>query len=67
MNNLIQQLVADYNADRATWHDIQDVVEARVMSQDHKGMVTDPSTIFDRMTKVNSILSKIENQIKEVG
>ena len=64
MDELINKLVADYKADRITWHDIQDIVEGYVMRQDGKGMTLDINVIHNRVTKENVILEKIERRVK---
>lgn len=65
MKQLIEKLIADYKADKLTWHDIQDIVEARIMEQDGKGMTLDINAIHNRVVKENKILEEIERRIKE--
>lgn len=64
MDELINRLVNDYKANRITWHDIQDMVEAYIMKQDGKGMTLDINVIHNRVTKENKILEEIERRIK---
>ena len=64
MDKLINKMVAEYKADHITWHDIQDIVEARIMQQDGQGMTTDRDIIADRFYKTGVILAQIENQLK---
>jgi hypothetical protein len=64
MKEFIQQLVNDYNNNVVTWHDIQDIVEARIMQQDGQGMTTDRNIIADRFYKTGVILAQIEDQLK---
>jgi len=66
MEKLINELVADYKADKVTWHDIQDIVEGHIMQQDGKGMTLDINVIHNRVLKENKILEAIEERIKEV-
>lgn len=56
MDELIQTLVADYKADRITWHDIQDTVEAEVQK-------TRGGSLLDNFTEVDQVLKQIEAQI----
>lgn len=63
MDELINTLVADYKADRITWHDIQDQVEAYVISLDGKGLTMNWETIRVRQAKANIILAEIEKRI----
>lgn len=65
MKELIEKLITDYKADKLTWHDIQDIVEARIMEQDGKGMTLDINVIHNRVVKENKILEEIERRIKE--
>lgn len=64
MDKLINRLVNDYKANRITWHDIQDMVEAYIMKQDGKGMTLDINVIHNRVTKENKILERIEKEIR---
>ena len=64
MDELINRLVNDYKANRITWHDIQDMVEAYIMKQDGKGMTLDINVIHNRVTKENKILERIEKEIR---
>lgn len=63
MEDLIENLVAEYKADHITWHDIQDQVEAWVIQQDGEGMTMNWETIRVRYTKANIILTEIEKRI----
>ena len=64
MDELINRLVTDYEAECITWHDIQDIVEGYVMKQDGKGMTLDINVIHARVIKENEILEKIEKEIR---
>lgn len=66
MDELINRLVTDYEAECITWHDIQDIVEGYIMKQDGKGMTLDINVIRDRAIKENAILEKIENKIRGI-
>lgn len=63
MKDLIQKLVAEYKADKTTWHDIQDQVEAWVMQADGFGMTRDRDIICERFLKTEEILAEIECRI----
>lgn len=66
MEKLIEKLVAEYKADRITWHDIQDIVEAQLIIRAGGTKEYEKIPIRERITKENDILTKIENQLKEV-
>lgn len=66
MEDLIKKLVADYKADKITWHDIQDQVEAWIIEQDGKGCTFDKDIIKARFHKEIDILNEVEFQIKGV-
>lgn len=61
MDELVKQLVEEYKSDKLTWHDIQDIVEGQITikngTKDYK----------QNFIEVNEILTKIENQLKEVN
>lgn len=66
MEDLIQTLVDDYVADKITWHDIQDIVEAQLVIRAGGVKEYDKIPIRERMAEENDILTKIENKWKEV-
>jgi predicted RNase H-like nuclease len=63
MKDLIEKLVADYKADRITWHDIQDIVEAQLIMQAGGVKEYDKIPIRQRIDNENVILEKIEKGI----
>lgn len=63
MQDLIQKLVNDYNADKITWHDIQDIVEGRVAIL-HGGVGHTKEEMIAQFKESDRILSEIENQLK---
>lgn len=66
MEDLIQTLVDDYVADKITWHDIQDIVEAQLVIRAGGVKEYDKIPIRERIAEENDILTKIENKWKEV-
>lgn len=60
----VEDLVTDYKADRITWHDIQDQVQAYVMQLDGEGMTTNWETMRVRWTRADILLNDIERRIK---
>lgn len=63
MQDLIQKLVNDYNADKITWHDIQDIVEGRVAIL-HGGVGHTKEEMIAQFKESDKILVEIENQLK---
>ena len=63
MKDLIQKLVADYKADRITWHDIQDTVEAQLIIRAGGVKEYEKIPIRQRIDTENDILTKIEKGI----
>ena len=63
MQDLIQKLVNDYNADKITWHDIQDIVEGRIAIL-HGGVGHTKEEMIAQCKESARILSEIENQLK---
>lgn len=63
MQDLIQKLVNDYNADKITWHDIQDIVEGHVAIL-HGGVGHTKEEMISQFKESDRILSEIENQLK---
>lgn len=63
MQDLIQKLVNDYNANKITWHDIQDIVEGRVAIL-HGGVGHTKEEMIAQFKESDRILSEIENQLK---
>ena len=63
MQDLIQKLVNDYNADKITWHDIQDIVEGRVAML-HGGVGHTKEEMIAQFKESNKILTEIENKLK---
>ena len=63
MEEFIQKLVNDYNADKITWHDIQDIVEGRVAIL-HGGVGHTKEEMISQFKESDRILSEIENQLK---
>ena len=66
MKDLIEKLVAEYKADKITWHDIQDIVEAQLIIRAGGTKEYDKKPICERIAEENDILTKIENKLKEV-
>lgn len=64
MEELINKLVADYKADKITWHDIQDQVEVFIINQDGHGCTFDKDIIMKRFHKETEILDKIESKLR---
>lgn len=62
--DIIDGWIADYN-NGATWHDIQDQVDAYIMQLDGQGMTMDRNIIKARMQKTNAILTMIELQVNK--
>lgn len=63
MKDLIQKLVAEYKADRITWHDIQDQVEAQLIIRAGGVKAYNEIPIRKRIQQENDILTKIEKGI----
>lgn len=63
MQDLIQKLVNDYNAEKITWHDIQDIVEGHVAIL-HGGVGHTKEEMIAQFKESDRILSEIENQLK---
>lgn len=63
MQDLIQELVNDYNADKITWHDIQDIVEGHIAVL-HGGVGHTKEEIIAQFKESDKILAEIEAQLK---
>ena len=63
MEEFIQELVNDYNADKITWHDIQDIVEGRVAVL-HGGVGHTKEEMIAQFKESDKILAEIEKQLK---
>lgn len=63
MEKFIQELVNDYNADKITWHDIQDIVEGRIAVL-HGGVGHTKEEMIAQFKESNKILTIIENKLK---
>lgn len=63
MQDLIQKLVNDYNAEKITWHDIQDIVEGRV-AMSHGGVGHTKEERMAQFKESDKILTIIENKLK---
>lgn len=66
MEDLIKKLVADYKADKITWHDIQDIVEAQLIIRAGGTKEYNKIPIRERITEENDILTKIESKLRGV-
>lgn len=67
MEELIEELTNEYNEGLITWHDIQDIVEGRLMLLAGGGKEYEKIPIRERFTKEDKILKEIEKRIyKEV-
>lgn len=63
MQDLIQKLVNDYNDDKITWHDIQDIVEGHVAML-HGGVGHTKEEMMAQFKESDKILAEIEKQLK---
>lgn len=63
MEDLIENLVAEYKADHITWHDIQDQVEAQLIIQAGGVKAYNEIPIRQRIQQENDILTEIEKRI----
>lgn len=63
MEKFIQKLVNDYNADKITWHDIQDIVEGHI-AVSHGGVGHTKEEMIAQFKESNKILTIIENKLK---
>ena len=63
MQDLIQKLVNDYNDNKITWHDIQDIVEGRV-AMSHSGVGHTKEDMIAQFRESDKILAEIEKQLK---
>lgn len=61
--DLIQKLVNDYNANKVTWHDIQDIVEGHVAVL-HGGVGHTKEEMIAQFKESDKILAEIEAQLK---
>lgn len=65
MEELIEELIMDYKADKITWHDIQDIVEGRLIILAGGGKAYEKIPIRERIAEENAILEAIESAIIE--
>ena len=63
MDDFIKSIITDYNEERITWHDIQDLVEGYCIKQAGGFKEYSKLPIRERITKENEILRKIESKI----
>ena len=63
MEKFIQKLVNDYNADKITWHDIQDIVEGHV-ARSHNGVGHTKEERIAQFKESDKILAEIEDKLK---
>ena len=63
MQDLIQKLVNDYNDNKITWHDIQDIVEGHV-AVSHGGVGHTSKERIAQFKESDKILAEIEKQLK---
>ena len=63
MDELIQELITDYNEDRITWHDIQDIVEGFLIKEMGGVRAYDEIPIRQRVETEDKILKRIEAEI----
>lgn len=63
MKQLINKLIKNYKANRITWHDIQDIVEAQLIMQAGGVIQYNEIPIHDRIAQENKILEEIEAHI----
>lgn len=63
MEEFIQKLVNDYEADKITWHDIQDIVEGRVAVL-HGGVGHTKEEMIAQFKESDKILAEIEKQLE---
>ena len=57
------ELVKDYKANKLTWHDIQDIVEAQLIMQAGGVKEYDKIPLHQRIKKETEILEKIEKEL----
>ena len=63
MEDFIKDIITDYNEERVTWHDIQDLVEGYCIKQAGGFKEYSKLPIRERITKEDEILRKIESAI----
>ena len=63
MDDFIKNIITDYNEERITWHDIQDLVEGYCIKQAGGFKEYSKLPIRERITKEDEILRKIESEI----
>ena len=63
MDDFIKSIITDYNEERITWHDIQDLVEGYGIKQAGGFKEYSKLPIRERITKEDEILRKIESEI----
>ena len=63
MDDFIKDIITDYNEERITWHDIQDIVEGYCIKQAGGFKEYSKLPIRKRITKEDAILRKIESKI----
>lgn len=64
MEKLINELINDYKNDHITWHDIQDIVEGRLVLQAGGMKAYNEIPIKQRIKQENDILTRIEEELK---
>ena len=65
MEELIEELTNEYNEGFITWHDIQDIVEGRLMLLAGGYKAYEKIPIRERFTKEDKMLKEIEKRIYE--
>ena len=63
MDDFIKGIITDYNEERITWHDIQDLVGGYCIKQAGGFKEYSKLPIRERITKEDEILRKIESKI----
>ena len=64
MKEFIQELIHEYVNNNLTWHDIQDMLEAKIMEQDRHGLTTDKVIISERNEQEDYWLNLIDSILK---
>lgn len=63
MDDFIKDIITDYNEERITWHDIQDLVEGYCAKQAGGVKEYSKTPIRERLATEDEILRKIESEI----
>lgn len=64
MKELIDRLVAGYNNNEYTWHDIQDIVDGALVKEAGGGSEYLKIPVRERIQRENEILEQIEERLK---